>query len=100
MVMSCLGIFDRLPSEIVEHIHFFIHINSMKTTFEFINKFVPEPQYHIPRFVGYGLGISSRKLRLSFGDHPYFNRDDTEIEHWCVKYISKTNRSVRNGIDL
>ena len=98
--MVALGLFEALPNDILEHIHFFIHKNNMENVFEIIHTYVPEPEQTAPRFTGYRLSFRddalSRNLRLYHKNKPCFTSPHTCIESRCVTYMLDR----RNGIDL
>lgn len=48
-----LGIFEKLPNELIERIYKDVHQNNMKEIHKFITKYVPDPHKTPDRFLSF-----------------------------------------------
>lgn len=85
-----LGIFDRLPDDVLEIIYKHVHQERMREVFGFIKKYVPNSTMEpIRRFNGYNLSYDMSSMRHYKLHHGVtcFSVDNTPLERKLVNCL-------------
>jgi hypothetical protein len=87
-----IGIFEKLPNELIEHIFKNIHQTNMKDIHKFIKKYVPDPYETPDRFISFHtspkfIKTSSRIYSLNPVGKTCFFSNNTMLETLFIYHL-------------